>query len=136
MIAACAACRSVWPPSCPSPWPQAAEARAGTAARGERPVPRAALTIDTAASSSSAATPVYAPAAYDWSAPPTVYPAPPFVLPTGGGFHVTCSWYNSTQVTVTDGASAIDEECLVVAYYYPAQAFVKCIHTNGFDACN
>jgi hypothetical protein len=86
-------------------------------------------------------TPIYAPAPFSWSEPPTERHDPAFELPDGGGFRFHCDYVNTTDVTVGFGESATDEMCFFWAYYYPSQGARMCVHStiaggpDGLDVC-
>lgn len=73
---------------------------------------------------------IYDPPKFAWNEPPVVYPDPPVVVPSGGGFHLSCSWNNTTAKTITFGESANDEMCLFYTYYYPNRGSVGCAYTD------
>jgi hypothetical protein len=75
-----------------------------------------------AANQASSSTTLYQPAAFNWATPQVASLAPNAVLPTGGGFRLTCNYNNQTSSTVTLGTSSNDEMCFLGAYYYPRQA--------------
>ena len=79
---------------------------------------------------------VYNPTTFLWSEPPTVAAAPPFNIPTGGGFDFTCNWNNTTAAPVAFGESATDEMCFFWAYYYPSAGAHVCIHTSSYGGAN
>ncbi|HXU72633.1 MAG TPA: hypothetical protein VN947_25100 [Polyangia bacterium] len=69
-----------------------------------------------------------------WSEPATVHPAPPFTVPSGGGFRFDCKWHNpntdASAPPVVFGESATDEMCFFWAYYYPSHGSHVCIHSE------
>jgi hypothetical protein len=80
---------------------------------------------------------VYTPNPFVWSEPVTQIWAPEFMVPSGGGFDFTCTWYNSTSGTVTFGESANNEMCFFWAYYYPSKGSHVCFHSDKYavDLC-
>jgi hypothetical protein len=87
-----------------------------------------------------ARTPVYTPADFRWSDPETRVHAPPFQLPEGGGFQLTCEYLNTSTNVVEFGESANDEMCFFWAYYYPSVGSFVCARTEeliepGVDVC-
>jgi hypothetical protein len=99
------------------------------------------VVVASAASKDDPGTAVYDVPNWLWSEPATVQHDPPFSIPSGGGFHVSCSWNNTSASTVKFGESANDEMCFFWAYYYPSKGGAKvCAHTDqtggaGVDAC-
>jgi hypothetical protein len=87
----------------------------------------------------SAATPVYAPASFQWAEPETTTHKPEFTVPGTGGFDFTCRYYNNTNATVKFGESANNEMCFFWAYYYPSKGAHVCAHATyrglGLDLC-
>ncbi len=55
---------------------------------------------------------------FSWDEPETVTHDPPFVVPPGGGFNLTCDWFNYTEEDVGFGTSVNAEMCFFWAYYY------------------
>ncbi|MEM9729198.1 MAG: hypothetical protein AAF997_11470, partial [Myxococcota bacterium] len=62
--------------------------------------------------------PVYDVENFLWDEPETVRHDPPFKLPAGGAFDLTCDWNNFTDAAVGFGTSVDDEMCFFWAYYY------------------
>jgi Copper type II ascorbate-dependent monooxygenase, C-terminal domain len=96
------------------------------------------VTVGTAATSGAARTMVYDPRSFSWSEPETTVHAPGFMIPSGGGFDVKCSYHNTSNQTAEFGESANDEMCFFWAYYYPSKGSHVCIHTTrfgGIDVC-
>jgi hypothetical protein len=99
------------------------------------------VVVDMAASRDSEMTPVYAPAEFSWSEPPTVMHTPAFTLPEGGGFRFQCEYNNTSDATVSFGESATAEMCFFWAYYYPSRGSRVCVHStlaggpDGLDVC-
>lgn len=62
--------------------------------------------------------PVYDVENFSWDEPETVRHDPPFQLPDGGVFDLTCDWNNTTGSSVGFGTSVDDEMCFFWAYYY------------------
>jgi hypothetical protein len=55
-----------------------------------------------------------------WDNPPLKTFEPPLSLTAGQGFQLSCSWNNTTGMTVGFGESAkTDEMCIVWGYFYP-----------------
>ena len=71
-------------------------------------------------------TPVYAVPQFLWDEPATVDHDPPFTVPNGGGFQLTCEWNNRSDKSVGFGTSVDDEMCFFWAYYYPSAGPVIC----------
>ncbi|MEM7433713.1 MAG: hypothetical protein AAF436_01080 [Myxococcota bacterium] len=69
----------------------------------------------------SPGTPVYDVVNFRWDEPETVTHDPPFQLPDGGGFNLTCDWNNQSGSRVEFGTGVDDEMCFFWAYYYPSQ---------------
>lgn len=53
-----------------------------------------------------------------WDEPETVTYDPPFTIPSGGSFNLTCDWTNTTGDPVGFGTSVNDEMCFFWAYHY------------------
>jgi hypothetical protein len=87
------------------------------------------VTVNVGASPTGTLTPVYDPATFLWSEPPTQ--DGDFSVPTGGGFDFSCTWVNTSGVNVKFGESANDEMCFFWAYYWPSQGSKVCIHTDN-----
>lgn len=77
--------------------------------------------IEVAASEGSAGTPVYDIPIFLWDEPATITHDPPFTIPDGGGFKLTCDWNNQSADTVHFGIGVDDEMCFFWAYYYPSR---------------
>ena len=82
----------------------------------------------------AAGDPVYDVDNFRWDEPETVTFDPPFKVPDGGGFNLTCSWNNTSDSPVFFGTRVDDEMCFFWAYYYPSQGPVVC--ANGLFDCN
>ena len=97
------------------------------------------VTVSSASSKTSPGTPVYDVPGWTWNEPTTVYHDPPVVLPSGGGFQLTCDWKNQSASDVTFGESANNEMCFFWSYYYPSKGAFVCAHTDqvqgGYDLC-
>jgi hypothetical protein len=91
------------------------------------------VTINVAKSANDPGTPVYNVSNWSWSDPATVYPSPPFMVPTGGGFSFTCDWMNTSGSAIGFGESATQEMCFFWAYYYPNHGAKVCFHTTKPD---
>jgi hypothetical protein len=76
--------------------------------------------VATAPASTGPSTLVYDVKDWSWDEPETVYHQPPFQVPKGGGFQLTCSWNNLSKDPVGFGLGANDEMCFFWAYYYPS----------------
>lgn len=70
---------------------------------------------------------------FRWDEPETVTYDPPFQIPDGGGFNVTCNWNNPDDTKVDFGTSVDDEMCFFWAYYYPSQGPFVC--AKGLFPC-
>ncbi len=66
-------------------------------------------------------TPVYDVTNFQWDEPETVRHDPPFTIPDGGGFNLTCDWNNLSDSPVIFGTGVNDEMCFFWAYYYPSR---------------
>jgi hypothetical protein len=63
----------------------------------------------------------------DWESPDLLLRSDdPLALPAGGGFDYACTFDNDTDRTITQGESADDEMCMMVAIYYPDLGFIDC----------
>jgi hypothetical protein len=96
------------------------------------------VTVAASDSEASAQTMIYDVADWVWEEPETVYLEPALELPTGGGFHLTCNWNNTSPENVGFGESANAEMCFFWTYYYPSQGAFVCAHTGqfgGIDLC-
>lgn len=81
-----------------------------------------------------AGTPIYDLPFFLWDEPETVVYDPPFEIPSGGGFNLTCSWSNLSDQQVGFGTSVNDEMCFIWAYYFPSQGPLIC--AGGLGGCN
>jgi hypothetical protein len=88
--------------------------------------------VEVAPSEGGAGTAVYDLPSFNWDEPDTVFHDPPFEVPSGGGFRVTCDWYNGSASSVGFGEGADDEMCFFWAYYYPSQGARVCAQTDQF----
>ena len=97
------------------------------------------VTVEMTDKKANPGTMVYDPAGFTWSEPPTEYHDPPIDLPANDGFHLTCTWDNTSNDSVGFGESANDEMCFFWSYYYPSVGSLVCFHTDqlggGVDAC-
>ncbi|MGB5812193.1 MAG: hypothetical protein WBG86_16775 [Polyangiales bacterium] len=92
--------------------------------------------VDTAPDAGGTATSVYEVENFQWDEPETLTYDPPFQLPPGGGFNITCDWNNTSGSTVEFGTGVDDEMCFFWAYYYPSQGSVVCVdEVFGFSFC-
>jgi hypothetical protein len=91
--------------------------------------------VAVATSASDTGSAVYDVPNWVWSEPATVQHAPPFTIPTNGGFRFTCKWHNPNPDTsappVKFGESANDEMCFFWAYYYPSHGTHVCLHSEA-----
>ncbi len=90
--------------------------------------------VEVAEDASSPGTPVYDVANFQWDEPETVKHDPPFSVPSGGGFKLTCDWFNRSGSDVYFGTSVDDEMCFFWAYYFPSRGPLVC--ANGLLGCN
>ncbi|MFZ1865439.1 MAG: hypothetical protein WAU39_14530 [Polyangiales bacterium] len=90
--------------------------------------------VDVAGSSNGPGTPVYDVPNFIWDEPLTVIHDPPFSVPTGGGFRLTCDWNNRSDQPVFFGTSVENEMCFFWAYYFPSRGPLVC--ANGLFPCN
>jgi hypothetical protein len=90
--------------------------------------------IEVAESEGSAGTPVYDIPNFLWDEPATITHDPPFAIPDGGGFKLTCDWNNQSAETVYFGTGVDDEMCFFWAYYFPSRGPLVC--ANGLFGCN
>lgn len=90
--------------------------------------------VETTTGEGVAGVPVYDVENFRWDEPETVAFDPPFNVPDGGGFNLTCSWNNLSNSSVGFGTSVNDEMCFFWAYYYPSQGPLVC--ANGLFPCN
>jgi hypothetical protein len=91
------------------------------------------VTVAVAPNSADTGTMVYNVPSWLWSEPATVMANPPFMVPAGGGFRFTCTWFNSNPAgtpPITFGESANNEMCFFWAYYYPNHGARVCFHTQ------
>jgi hypothetical protein len=77
--------------------------------------------IEVAESEGSAGTPVYDVPNFLWDEPATITHDPPFTVPDGGGFKLTCEWNNTSEEDVGFGLGVDDEMCFFWAYYFPSR---------------
>ena len=97
--------------------------------------------VQTAPARGGERTPVYSPSTFLWNEPATQQHRPPFTVPDGGGFHLQCTYHNTTSQTVKWGESATAEMCFFWAYYYPSRGARLCVHSTivggpeGLDVC-
>lgn len=97
--------------------------------------------VNLAANEDDEGEPIYAPEAFQWDEPETIYHDPPINMTAGNGFRFTCSWNNLSEEDVGFGESVNDEMCFFWAYYYPSRGAKICAHTNrepfqdGLDIC-
>jgi hypothetical protein len=70
--------------------------------------------VEVAESAGAAGTPIYDLPAFRWDEPETVVYDPPFTVPNGGGFKLTCEWNNLSPDRVTFGTSVDDEMCFIL----------------------
>jgi len=77
--------------------------------------------VETAIAADMPGTPVYDVDNFEWDEPETVTHEPPFQVPDGGGFNLTCTWNNLSDAPVFFGTGVDDEMCFFWAYYYPSQ---------------
>jgi hypothetical protein len=90
--------------------------------------------VEVAEDADAPGTPVYDVLSFRWDEPLTVTHAPPFTVPGGGGFRLTCDWSNQSDSTVFFGTSVDDEMCFFWAYYFPSRGPLVC--ANGLFPCN
>lgn len=90
--------------------------------------------VEIAANAGAPGTPVYEVSDFVWDEPLTVVHDPPFTVPDGGGFKLTCQWNNLSDSPVSFGTSVDDEMCFFWAYYFPSQGPLVC--ANGLFGCN
>ncbi len=90
--------------------------------------------VEVAESAGAAGTPVYDIPIFRWDEPETVTYDPPFTVPDGGGFRVTCDWNNLSNEDVFFGTGVDDEMCFIWAYYFPSRGPLIC--ANGLIGCN
>lgn len=90
--------------------------------------------VEVAENQSAQGTPVYDVPNFRWDEPATVRHDPPFTVPDGGGFKLTCDWNNLSDQPVSFGTSVDNEMCFFWAYYYPSRGSFVC--ANGLFSCN
>jgi len=90
--------------------------------------------VEAAASADAEGLPVYDVPVFRWDEPETITYDPPFTIPNGGGFKLTCEWNNLSGSPVGFGTSVENEMCFIWAYYYPSQGALVC--ANGLFPCN
>jgi hypothetical protein len=90
--------------------------------------------VEVAEDGGGAGTPVYDLPFFLWDEPETVTYDPPFTIPGGGGFNLTCDWNNLSNEQVFFGTGVDDEMCFIWAYYFPSQGSLVC--ANGLFGCN
>jgi len=89
--------------------------------------------VEVAQDAGAQGSPVYQIPNFRWDEPVTVSYDPPFTVPDGGGFKLTCKWNNQSNHTVGFGTGVNDEMCFFWAYYYPSRGPLIC--ANGLFAC-
>jgi hypothetical protein len=94
----------------------------------------AEATSEIAEDADAPGTPVYDVLNFRWDEPLTVTHAPPFTVPSGGAFKLTCDWSNQSDSTVFFGTSVEYEMCFFCAYYFPSRGSLVC--ANGLFPCN
>lgn len=90
--------------------------------------------VETAAGPGIPGAPAYDISNFRWDEPETVTSDPPFTIPDGGGFNITCDWNNLSNSAVGFGTSVDDEMCFFWAYYYPSRGSLVC--ASGLFPCN
>lgn len=90
--------------------------------------------VEAAESAGQPGSPVYDVPNFQWDEPLTVTYDPPFTVPSGGGFKLTCDWNNRSDHHVSFGTSVDDEMCFFWAYYFPSRGPLVC--ANGLFGCN
>jgi hypothetical protein len=97
------------------------------------------VTVGSSETEGGAPSMIYDVGNWKWDEPPTVYLDPPLELPTGGGFHLTCTYTNGSEDNIGFGESATEEMCFFWTYYYPSAGAFVCAHTDqipgGYDLC-
>jgi hypothetical protein len=80
---------------------------------------------------------VYDVAGWSSDNPPVATPSVPINVPTGGGFHLTCSWNNTSSFTVKFGNSSVSETCAALLWYAAAVPASVCVHSDAsaVDVC-
>ncbi len=89
------------------------------------------VTVEAVAGEGQTGTMVYAPEEFNWDEPEVIFHDPTFQVPPGGGFNLTCEWFNGSNETVTFGEGANEEMCFFWAYYYPSAGAFTCFK-RGF----
>jgi hypothetical protein len=90
--------------------------------------------VEVAENAGASGTPVYDIPVFLWDEPETVTYDPPFNVPDGGGFKLTCAWNNLSDETVFFGTGVDDEMCFIWAYYFPSRGPFVC--ANGLLGCD
>jgi hypothetical protein len=90
------------------------------------------VVVDTAMNQTTVVDTVYDLPNFDWDEPETVRFDPPFAVPSGGGFRITCEWNNTSGQSASFGESATDEMCFFWSYYFPSQGPRICFQTDQF----
>ena len=90
--------------------------------------------VEVAEDAGSTGTPVYDVPMFLWDEPETVTHDPPFRVPDGGGFKLTCDWNNLSDEPVGFGTGVDDEMCFIWAYYFPSRGALVC--ANGLLGCD
>jgi len=91
------------------------------------------VSVEVAEDSGALGSPVYEVPNFRWDEPATITYDPPFTVPDGGGFKLTCEWNNRSNDTVFFGTSVDDEMCFFWAYYFPSRGPLVC--ANGLFGC-
>jgi hypothetical protein len=90
--------------------------------------------VEVAESAIAPGTPVYDIPIFLWDEPEAVTYDPPFTVPDGGGFKLTCKWNNLSSHPVFFGTSVDDEMGFIWAYYFPSRGPLVC--ANGLFDCD
>lgn len=90
--------------------------------------------VEVAESVGAPGTPIYDIPVFLWDEPETVTYDPPFTVPDGGGFKLTCDWNNLSDEPVGFGLGVDDEMCFIWAYYFPSRGALVC--ANGLTGCD
>lgn len=106
------------------PWPEAMSDARFFAVTGHTHQWGTDVTVATAPGPGGPDTLVYDVTDFSWDEPKTVIHAPPFQVPKGGGFQLTCRWNNLSGKDVGFGLGANDEMCFFWTYYFPASGTV------------
>jgi hypothetical protein len=85
-----------------------------------------------ASAGNTAGTMVYSVNNFLWDEPETVFHDPPFTVPSGGGFRITCDWDNQSSSSVGFGEGANQEMCFFWTYYYPSKGAKVCFAHSQF----